>query len=201
MAVAAVIRDNLFGLEIDPRCTQIGAFNLALAAWRRVGHCKLPAMNLACSGLAPNTREADWLAIAGDNQKLQRGMERLYRLFQKAAVLGSLINPRAGEGDLLVAAFHELQPLLEKALAQETKDDTAHEMAVTARGLAKAAEIIASQLTHVAPHFPFLGLEKQGSELGDHLKEHFDFSKRELATSFLVRSARWCGCRRGRRRH
>ena len=36
-AVAAVIRDNLFGLEIDPRCTQIGAFNLALAAWRRVG--------------------------------------------------------------------------------------------------------------------------------------------------------------------
>ena len=39
-AVAAVIRDNLFGLEIDPRCTQIGAFNLALAAWRRVGHCR-----------------------------------------------------------------------------------------------------------------------------------------------------------------
>jgi len=38
-AVAAVIRDNLFGLELDPRCTQIGAFNLALAAWRRVGHC------------------------------------------------------------------------------------------------------------------------------------------------------------------
>ncbi len=69
-AVTAVIRDNLFGLEIDPRCTQIAAFNLALAAWRRVGHRPLPAMNLACSGLAPNAREADWLAIAGDNQKL-----------------------------------------------------------------------------------------------------------------------------------
>jgi hypothetical protein len=52
-------------------------------------------MNLACSGLAPNTREADWLAIAGDNQKLQGGMERLYRLFKDAPVLGSLINPRA----------------------------------------------------------------------------------------------------------
>ncbi len=47
-AVEAVIRDNLFGLEIDPRCTQIGAFNLALAAWRRVGHRALPAM--AASG-------------------------------------------------------------------------------------------------------------------------------------------------------
>jgi len=30
----AVIRDNLFGLEIDPRCTQLAAFALALAAWK-----------------------------------------------------------------------------------------------------------------------------------------------------------------------
>lgn len=186
-AVAAVIRDNLFGLEIDPRCTQIGAFNLALAAWRRVGHCKLPAMNLACSGLAPNTREADWLAIAGDNQKLQRGMERLYRLFQKAAVLGSLINPRAGEGDLLVAAFHELQPLLEKALAQETKDDTAHEMAVTARGLAKAAEILAGQFTLVATNVPYLNFVKQGEILKAHSESAYPDSKADLATCFVER--------------
>ena len=87
-------------------------------------------------------------------------MERLYRLFKDAAVLGSLINPRAGEGDLLEAAFHELQPLLEKALAQETKDDTAHEMAVTARGLAKAAEILAGQFTLVATNVPYLGPTK-----------------------------------------
>lgn len=186
-AVAAVIRDNLFGLEIDPRCTQIGAFNLALAAWRRVGHCKLPAMNLACSGLAPNTREADWLAIAGDNQKLQRGMERLYRLFQKAAVLGSLINPRAGEGDLLVAAFHELQPLLEKALAQETKDDTAHEMAVTARGLAKAAEILAGQFTLVATNVPYLGIRKQADELIDFCERVHTSARHDLATVFVDR--------------
>ena len=120
-AVAAVIRDNLFGLEIDPRCTQIAAFNLALAAWRRVGHCTLPAMNLACSGLAPNTTDADWMALAGDDEKLQNGMERLYRLFQDAPVLGSLINPRAAESNLLDATFHELQPLLEKALEEDSK--------------------------------------------------------------------------------
>ena len=186
-AVAAVIRDNLFGLEIDPRCTQIGAFNLALAAWRRVGHCKLPAMNLACSGLAPNTREADWLAIAGDNEKLKNGMERLYRLFQKAAVLGSLINPRAGEGDLLVAAFHELQPLLEKALAQETKDDTAHEMAVTARGLAKAAEILAGQFTLVATNVPFLGGSRQNAVIAEHLDNNYEDAKADLATAMIYR--------------
>ena len=191
-AVAAVIRDNLFGLEIDPRCTQIAAFNLALAAWRRVGHCPLPAMNLACSGLAPNTRESDWLAIAGDNQKLQRGMERLYRLFQKAAVLGSLINPRAGEDDLLVASFHELQPLLEKALAQKSKDETEHEMAVTARGLAKAAEILADQFTLVATNVPYLGRGKQDDVLKDYCERVHPESKAELATCFVERCLDFC---------
>jgi len=186
-AVGAVIGDNLFGLEIDPRCTQIGAFNLALAAWRRVGHCALPAMNIACSGLAPNAREADWLALAGDNEKLKNGMERLYRLFTKAAVLGSLINPRAGESDLFVAAFHELQPLLEKALAQEAKDDTAHEMAVTARGIAKAAEILAGQFTLVATNVPYLGRLKQDSTLKDYCENVYPKAKADLATCFIQR--------------
>ncbi|MEA3411969.1 MAG: N-6 DNA methylase, partial [Pseudomonadota bacterium] len=186
-AVASVIRDNLFGLEIDPRCTQIGVFNLALAAWRRVGHRPLPAMNLACSGLAPNTREADWLAIAGDDQKLHRGTERLYRLFQKASVLGSLINPRASKGDLLEATFHELQPLLDKALAHETQDDTAHEMAVTARGLAKAAEILTGQFTLVATNVPYLRRGNQFAELQDYVEEFFTDGRADLATAFLQR--------------
>jgi hypothetical protein len=196
VAVLVVIRDNLFGLEIDPRCTQIGAFNLALAAWRRVGHRPLPAMNLACSGLAPNTREADWLAMAGDNQKLQRGMERLYRLFQKAAVLGSLINPHAGEGDLLVAAFHELQPLLEKALEAEkatgylregVEDTTRLEMAVTARGLTKAAEFLASQFTLLATNVPYLSVSKHEDFLRDYGQRCYPDSRHDLATMFVER--------------
>ena len=36
-ACEAVLRDNLFGLELDPRCTQIAAFALALAAWKYPG--------------------------------------------------------------------------------------------------------------------------------------------------------------------
>ncbi len=194
-AVAAVIEDNVFGLEIDQRCTQIGAFNLALAAWRRVGHCKLPAMNLACSGLAPNTREADWLTMAGDNERLRNGMEQLYRLFLKASVLGSLINPRAAKSDLLVADFHELQPLLEQALAQESQDDTAYEMAVTARGLAKAADILSRQFTFVATNVPYLGSGKQNDLLKVYCERSHPEAKADLATCFVERCLAFCGSR------
>ncbi|MBC7381113.1 MAG: SAM-dependent DNA methyltransferase [Burkholderiaceae bacterium] len=191
-AVAAVIRDNLFGLEIDPRCTQIAAFNLALAAWRQVGHCPLPAMHLACSGLAPNAKQADWVALAGDNDRLQRGMSKLYTLFKDAPVLGSLINPSFVSGDLVEADFHELQPLLEKALAQETKDDTVHEMAVTAHGLAKAAEILARQFTLVATNVPYLGRGKQDEVLMDYCERVHPEAKSDLATCFVERCLEFC---------
>ena len=191
-AVDAVLRDNLFGLEIDQRCTQIAAFNLALAAWRRAGHCTLPPMNLACSGLAPNAGEADWLAIAGDNEKLRNGMGRLYRLFKDAPMLGSLVNPRLSAGDMFIADYHELQPLLEKAMAQESKDDSAYEMAVTARGLAKAAEILAGQFTLVATNVPYLGRGKQDELLQDYCNRVHPDGKADLATCFVERSLNFC---------
>jgi hypothetical protein len=63
-AVDAVLRDNLFGLEIDPRCAQIAAFNLALAAWRMTGFHTLPPLNLACTGIGPQATEEEWVALA-----------------------------------------------------------------------------------------------------------------------------------------
>jgi hypothetical protein len=191
-AVAAVIQDNLFGLEIDPRCTQIAAFNLALNAWRRLGYCPLPAMNLACSGLAPNTSEAEWLALAGGNERLRNGMGRLYRLFEKAGVLGSLINPHAGESELLVAGFQELQPLLEQALVQEGKDDSNNELAVTARGLTKAAEVLAGQFTLVATNVPYLGSKKQDNGIKDYCELIHPDAKTDLATCFVERCLDLC---------
>lgn len=191
-AVSAVVGENLFGLEVDPRCTQIGAFNLALAAWRRVGHCALPALNIACSGLAPNAKKADWLKLAGGEDRLERGIARLYALFADAPVLGSLIDPRASEGDLVVAAFHELQPLLEQALMHEAFDDAAHELAVTAQGLAKAAEILSQGFTLVATNVPYLARGKQDDALRDYCERVHPESKSDLATCFVERCLDFC---------
>lgn len=191
-AVAAVIRDNLFGLEIDPRCTQIAAFNLALAAWRQVSHCPLPAMHLACSGLAPNAKQADWVALAGNDDRLQRGMAKLYTLFKDAPVLGSLINPRLARADLMAAGFNELQPLLEKALAQESEDENSHEMAVTAQGVAKAAEILAGQFILVATNVPYLGRPKQGDVLMEYCERIYPEARADLATCFVERCLEFC---------
>ena len=190
--IHAILKDQIHGLELDQRCCQIGAFNLALTAWKLGGFQQLPVINVACCGLSPAAQLKDWVALAGDDQNLQRGMERLHALFRNSPVLGSLINPRSGSEDLLVAAFNELQPLLEKALALEANDDTAYEMAVTARGLAKAAEILARQFTLVATNVPYLGRGKQDEVLQDYCARVHPEAKADLATCFVERCLEFC---------
>jgi len=195
-AVSGVILDNIFGLEIDPRCTQIAAFNLALAAWRRVSHRKLPSMNLACSGLAPHSSASEWIALAGDNERACNGMRRLYALFQQAALLGSLIDPTRTESDLLTSDFAELRTLLEQALALSTKDVADTELAVTAHGITEAAAILASDFTLVATNVPYLGRRKQSQILKDYCERYHPEAMTELATCFIERTIALCadGC-------
>jgi hypothetical protein len=189
-AVVTVLKDNIYGLELDERCTQIAAFNIALTAWKLAGYQALPPLHLACSGLAPRGTESEWIALAGKDDRARRGMTRLHSLFTNAPVLGSLINPRAQGGSLIEAEFHELAPLLEKAL--ETKDDTTLEMAVTARGLAKAAEILAGEFTLVTTNVPYLLLKKQTPELKEFAERYASDAKMDLATVFLQRCFDYC---------
>lgn len=211
-AVDAVLCDNLFGLEIDPRCTQIAAFNLALAAWRRVGYRALPALHLACSGLSLGVTKAEWLKLAEraaavspmppktdllgseDNlfsDAMKRGFERLYELFARAPWLGSLIDPRGGRGDLIEHGFADLEPLLAKVLARADSAELS-EMAVTAQGVAKAAEILAGQFTLVGTNVPYLGRNKQDDTLREYCEAHYPNAKADLATCMLARCSSFC---------
>ena len=113
-AIRGVLADNLHGLELDPRCTQIAAFNLAMEGWKLAGRpIELPEMHVACSGLAVGSTKEEWIALAGNDERLRVGMEWLHDLFEQAPELGSLIDPKALKGDLLMADFAQLQPLLE----------------------------------------------------------------------------------------
>jgi len=196
-AVIAVLKDNLHGLELDERCTQIAAFNLALTAWRLAGYQALPSLNLACSGLAPSASKEEWMALAGDNYRARNGMARLHSLFKDAPVLGSLINPRAQADHLFVAEFHELAPLLTSALApienQKAKfENDAVELAVIAQGLAKAAELLAGQFTLVTTNVPYLGRGKQDDMLRNYCEHAYPEAKADLATCFVARCIDFC---------
>lgn len=211
-AVEAVLRDNLYGLEIDPRCTQIAAFNLALAAWRRIGYRPLPRMHLACSGLSIGVSKAEWLKMAEraaadapvppekdlfgtkDNlfsARIKEGFSRLYNLFEQAPILGSLIDPSLMTGDIEAADYFQLEPLLTPMFANSQADDM-KEMAVAAQGMMKAAEILGQRFTLVATNVPYLGRGKQDEVLKNYCGNHHADAKADLATSFMERCIVFC---------
>src|SRR5690606_11555064 len=78
--------------------------------------------------------------------RLRGGLERLYEMFEKAPYLGSLIDPRravSGDfGNLFEEGFEGLESLLGKVLEGSGSSYEAREAAVTAQGVAKAAELL-----------------------------------------------------------
>ncbi|MDK2881005.1 MAG: hypothetical protein PWQ99_780 [Clostridia bacterium] len=193
-ACDAVLRDNLHGLEIDERCTQIAAFALALAAWTYPGaggYRSLPQMRIACSGIAPNAKKEDWLALAGDDERLRNGMARLYELFQDAPILGSLIDPGSTlENNLFEAGFDELRPLLEKAMSVEKDDYEQHELGVAACGIADAVQILGGRYHLIITNVPYLARGKQTNKLKEFCLKYYNEAKNDIATVFLNRLLR-----------
>jgi hypothetical protein len=97
-AAVAVLRDNLFGLEIDGRCVQIAAFAVALAAWRLAGEpCALPVPHIAWVGQPLAVGRNEFTALANSDDDLRAGLAALFELFEQAPLLGSLIDPTGGD--------------------------------------------------------------------------------------------------------
>jgi hypothetical protein len=188
-AAAAVLRDNLFGLELDPRCTQLGTFALAFDAWKAGGHQHLPVPNIACSGIAVKGQLDDWKRLAGDDTNMAAALERLYALFQDAPELGSLIDPTAAAGDGLWRVDPgALQAKLEIALTKERSDPAAAVFGAAAEGTAKAARLLSGRYSLVATNPPFLAAANQSDATRRHVGEAASDARGDLATVFMVRA-------------
>lgn len=190
-AVDAVLKDNLHGLEIDPRCVATAAFTLALEAWRYPdagGYRPLPRLNLAWCGQPVAGRKEQWLALANGDERLRAGMAALYDTFRDAPILGSLIEPaRSVPEDMLTAGFGELQPLLEKALHKHAGEAEWEETAIAAQGLAEAARLLGGHYHLVITNVPYLARGKQGERLRKFAEKHYPKAKNDLANVFLER--------------
>jgi hypothetical protein len=192
-ATDKVITENLHGLELDARCTQIAAFNLALTAWKFCGHYKeLPEMNLACSGIAPKGKVEDWVGLVGkveradDKARLENGMKMLYQHFQLAPELGSLLDPTTIKADAFTASFEELQPVLKIALENEA-DTEQLERGVMAAGIAKAGALLNQKYTCVLTNVPFKETKQLCEKMQRHIHSYYIKSKTNLATVFIDR--------------
>lgn len=192
----AVLRDNLFGLELDPRCVQIAMFSVAFQAWKDGGGWRrLPTPNIACSGIPVKTPLKEWTALAKGDERLEGALAKLHVLFRDADTLGSLIEPRrAVEGgeqqSLDDVEWDEILPLIHTALSKEAPDPTSDVLSADATSIARAADYLSRRYVLAATNVPYLKKGSQSPALQAFVAGRFARSKADLAT---VMVERWTG--------
>ena len=192
----AVLRDNLFGLEIDPRCVQIAAFAVALQAWKAGGGWRsLPVPSVACSGIPVKTPVEDWKALANGDERVEHALVRLHMLFRDADTLGSLIDPRQvggatrGQMSLDDVAWSELLAVTEQAVRTETAQDPVSQvLGADAIAGVRAMTLLSKDYVLIATNPPFLGRGSQSDVLRRHCLNHYATAEPELAN---VMAERW----------
>jgi hypothetical protein len=143
----AVLRDNLFGLELDPRCVQIAMFNVALQAWKAGGQWRqLPVPNVACSGIPVKAPVEEWKALAKGDERLENALVRLHVMFRDADTLGSLIAPKlatesseptSSQSSLEDVEWSEVAPLLPRVF--DEPDPALNVLGASASAMVRAA--------------------------------------------------------------
>ncbi|EMY35395.1 hypothetical protein D477_004441 [Arthrobacter crystallopoietes BAB-32] len=196
----AVLRDNLFGLELDPRCTQLATFNLVLEAWKQGGYRQLPTPNVACSGIPVRAAGSEWEDLAGDDQALRGSLARLHSQFRNADTLGSLINPVSGPkqgallgrtGTLESTDWDKVRNALRTAVAEE--EDSGTVLGDTVNDVARAAQLLSRQYSLVVTNPPYLMRTFMSADLQSYIDAHHPAAKGDLATAFLERCFDFAG--------
>ncbi len=189
---AGILRDNLFGLELDARCVQIAAFALAMAAWKAgyPVHDALPIPNVACCGLPLGASPDEWRGVANGNTWLADALSGLHGCFSSAQELGSLVDPvKIASGNLSAVEPDELLRHLGQALTRERNvaDPVAKVFGGFARGALRAFRILTGKYHLAVTNPPFVLRGKQSDLLKDYCSSQFPEAKKDLATCFVER--------------
>lgn len=194
IAQDAVLRENLFGLELDPRCVQIAMFSLALQAWKSGGGWReLPVPQVACSGMPVKSPLDEWSELADGDARLEAALARLHVLYGEADSLGSLLDPRrvaersGTQGSFDSADWAEIGPLLATGLRRERADPASAVLGAEAVGLARATSFLARSYTLVVTNPPFLTRQRQTDQIRGFLDGSGFLGSADLATAFSER--------------
>ncbi|ERJ97564.1 hypothetical protein RUMCAL_00044 [Ruminococcus callidus ATCC 27760] len=163
-AAVSILRNNLYGLDIDRRAYQLAYFAVMMKA-RQYNRRILRGEN------QPNL--ANFADVMGVNNSMLSGSLRQFvEQFQFADTYGSLMTVTAPAGlDEMVAAFHPTIGLDEVQL----------------KAMVKLYKILSQKYDVVCTNPPYMGSSGMNAVLSDYVKKNFPDSKSDLSTCFMER--------------
>jgi hypothetical protein len=177
---ALILKNNLFGLEIDDRAAQLASFALVMKA-----RSKSP--DLLNRSIIPNIisiQESEGLKnsffyIALDTPT-KKVVDELIKVYKDSKNFGSILKPEVENLSLVKGALDE---------SRQKSNLGEHDDGLTRlEALIKQTELLTKKYDVVITNPPYMGGRGMNGPLSQHLKDHYPDSKADLFAVFLERT-------------
>ena len=182
-AVASIVQNNLYGLDIDDRAAQLAYFAVMMKARqydRRFFSRDIQPHVYAIQNSTPLPHEA-W-EFMGEEEEIAR---RLWDAFADAKEYGSLVQPNV--------TLEELERLKKRVVEIDRMgsygnlftDAMSFEVLHTFEPLIELAQALVQKYDVVVTNPPYMGNSGMGAKLADFVKKNYPDSKSDLFAVFI----------------
>ena len=184
-AAQSILKNNLYGLDIDDRAAQLAYFAVMMKA-RKYDR------RLLTRGIQPNIfsiRESNGIQTMTieyfhkNDPKLKADIESIVAKMRDAKEYGSILNITPVDFAGLYARFDEIRndiSLLRKAALAELLP------------LVKCAEMLAQKYDVVVTNPPYMGASGMNVRLAEYVKSNYPNTKSDMSAVFMERTVKMC---------
>ncbi len=184
-AVASIVENNIYGLDIDDRAAQLAYFSVMMKACqydKRFLRRKVQPHVYAIVESNHVDRYAVEYFCNGD-AKLKTAMDTIIEELHDAKEYGSIINVSQQDWEALYARFDEIQ--------NESMISIYSDVALNLKKLVLVAETLSTKYHSVVTNPPYMGNGGMGNTLLDYIKERFPDSKTDMFAVFIEKCAEY----------
>ena len=179
-AAQSILRNNLYGLDIDDRAAQLAYFAVMMKA-------RQYDRRLLTRGIQPNVysiRESNGIQTRTveyfhkNDPKLKADIERIITEMRDAKEYGSILNIKPVDFAGLYARFDEIRRDISMMKASALEE---------LLPLVKCAEALAQKYDVVVTNPPYMAVSNAGAKVNDYVKKNFPDSKADMFAVFIER--------------
>lgn len=184
-AAQSILKNNLYGLDIDDRAAQLAYFAVIMKAWQY-------DRRLLTRGIQPNIfsiRESNGIQTMTidyfhkNDPKLKTDIESIITEMRDAKEYGSILNITPVDFAELYARFDEIRNDI-NMMQMSALDELLP--------LVKCAEVMAQKYDVVVTNPPYMGASGMNARLAEYVKLNYPNTKSDMSTVFMEKTVKMC---------
>ena len=184
-AVESIVKNNLYGLDIDDRAAQLAYFAVMMKARqydRRFFSRQIQPNVYAIQ----ESNGVDYYALeyfCNGDAKLKAAMDSIIKEMHDAKEYGSILNITPVDFDVLYARFDEVRDDISMS-----KESVLNNLLP----LVQVAETLAQKYDVVVTNPPYMGASGMSAKLADYVKKNYPGSKSDMSTVCMEKTMSMC---------